>query len=52
MIQKTYHITDYTDEKLSTVLAEVAAMPEYQSAGQILTLHTDDSLQQSSGITE
>jgi hypothetical protein len=38
MIQKTYHIKDYTGAKLSAVLDEVAAMPEYDSSAQILAV--------------
>lgn len=36
MIQKTYHITDFTDNKLETILAEVATMPEYNTSAQVL----------------
>ena len=38
MIQKTYHITEYTEAKLSAVLDEVAAMPEYDASAQILAV--------------
>ena len=38
MIQKTYHIHDYTEAKLAGVLDEVAAMPEYGSSSQLLLL--------------
>ena len=38
MIQKTYHIKKYTAAELAAVLDEVAAMPEYDSAAQILAV--------------
>ena len=38
MIQKTYHIKEYTAAELAAVLDEVAAMPEYDSAAQILAV--------------
>ena len=38
MIQKTYHITNCTTEKLKTVLSEVAEMPAYKDAAQVLLL--------------
>ena len=38
MIQKTYHITEYTEAKLSAVLDEVAAMTEYDASAQILAV--------------
>lgn len=38
MIQKTYHIKEYTETKLAAVLDEVAAMPEYDSSAQILAV--------------
>lgn len=36
MIQKTYHIKGYTEDRLMRVLDEVAAMPEYGSSQQVL----------------
>ena len=38
MIQKTYHITNCTTEKLEAVLNEVASLPDYRNAAQILLL--------------
>ena len=38
MIQKTFHLADYTEEKAQKILAEVAAMPAYQNAAQTLLL--------------
>lgn len=36
MIQKTYHITDFTPEKLERVLDEVRTSEPYESAAQVL----------------
>lgn len=38
MIQKTFHLADYTEEKAQKILTEVAAMPAYQNAAQTLLL--------------
>lgn len=38
MIQKTFHISGYTEEKAQKMLAEVKAMPAYQNASQVLLL--------------
>jgi len=38
MLQKTYHITDFSDGSLEAALAEVAAMDAYQSAAQVLAV--------------
>ncbi len=38
MIQKTYHIHEYTEAKFNSVLDEIAAMPEYESSSQILLI--------------
>jgi len=36
MIQKTYHIDHYSDQKLTDILTEVAAMPAYRDSRQVL----------------
>ena len=36
MLQKTYHITDFTTDQFDHMLAEVAALPAYRSAAQTL----------------
>ncbi|MBP3811810.1 MAG: HD domain-containing protein [Acidaminococcaceae bacterium] len=38
MIQKTYHLANYTEEKARRVLAQVEAMPAYRNAAQVLLL--------------
>ena len=38
MIQRTFHITDYTAEKLEEVLTETAKLPEYRDSAQILLI--------------
>ena len=38
MIQKTYHITDFSNGALEAVLSEVASMPACQSAAQVLLI--------------
>ena len=36
MIQKTYHIERYSNQKLTDILAEVASMPAYRDSAQVL----------------
>ncbi len=36
MIQKTYQITDFSNGSVQNMLCEVAALPEYRSAAQVL----------------
>ena len=36
MLQKTYHITDFSDGSLEAALAEAASLDAYQSAAQVL----------------
>ncbi|MBE6910750.1 MAG: response regulator [Ruminococcaceae bacterium] len=38
MIQKTYHITDFTDGSLERALSEVAALDAYRGASQVLAV--------------
>ena len=38
MIQKTYHISDYSQEKMDAVLTQVSSLSAYQNAGQVLLL--------------
>ena len=38
MLQRTFHITDYTEGKARKILAEVEAMPACQNANQVLLL--------------
>lgn len=38
MIQKTYHITDYSRDKLEKILNEIQGSEHYESAAQILLL--------------
>ncbi|MBR3244534.1 MAG: hypothetical protein IKF90_17900, partial [Parasporobacterium sp.] len=38
MIQKTYHITEYTYQKLEKILTEVEKLPAYRSSAQVLVL--------------
>ncbi len=38
MLQKTYHIKDYTPDKLEAVMAEVEALRSYEASAQILLL--------------
>ena len=38
MIQKTYRITEYSVEKLESILNEVASLPAFQSASQVLLI--------------
>lgn len=43
MIQRSFHIKDYTSEKFNAVLREVAGIPEYDSAAQVLLLMIDQN---------
>ena len=38
MVQKTYHIIDFTDGSFEKMLEEVSAFPAYRTAGQVLLL--------------
>ena len=38
MLQKTYHITDFTGGQLEGMLSEVAGLPEYGRAAQVLLI--------------
>ncbi|MBR1744010.1 MAG: hypothetical protein IJ733_19530, partial [Lachnospiraceae bacterium] len=38
MVQKNYHITDFSDGSFENLLKEVASLSEYQSAAQILLM--------------
>ncbi|MBR1496785.1 MAG: HD domain-containing protein [Oscillospiraceae bacterium] len=43
MLQKTFHIIEYTEEKAARILKEVAEMPAYRDAGQVLLLMLEQS---------
>ena len=43
MIQKTYHITEYTKDKLEAVLSEVASLQSYQNAAQVLLIDMEQN---------
>ena len=38
MVQKSFHITDFTNGSLENMIKEVRELPEYQKAGQILLM--------------
>ena len=38
MVQKTYHITEFSDEKLKAVLLDALSMPIYRTAARILLI--------------
>jgi hypothetical protein len=38
MIQKTYHISDFSQEKMDAVLTQVSSLSAYQNAAQVLLL--------------
>lgn len=43
MVQKTFHITEYTQDKLEAVLSEVASMQVYHDAAQVLLVNMEQN---------
>ena len=43
MVQKTYHITEFTQDKLEAVLSEVASMQAYHDAEQVLLIDMEQN---------